>query len=117
MGNTGGGSILAPPAPPVAPADFILAKPFEFADEESQNYTDALETDQPPFDPVENDDYGSGQKEGCTQEMLFTGGASTYIPVFAFYSIHWNVISNFSTCCNLSQTCPTITRYFKIYIY
>jgi len=85
--NTGGGSILAPPAGPVAPANFILAKPFEFADEESQNYTDALETDQPPFDPVENDDYGSGQKEGCTQEMLFTGGASTYIPVFALFTV------------------------------
>merc|ERR1712038_414035 len=53
------------------PAQFVtLTRPLEYADEESENYTNALEFDAPPFEPVENDDYGDGQKEGCTQEML-----------------------------------------------
>jgi len=34
------------------------------------------DADIPGFDPVENDDYGTGAKEGCTQEMIFYAGAS-----------------------------------------
>jgi hypothetical protein len=85
----GGGTVVLPPRTAVnTPADaFVMAKKVEFADEESTNYTNSLETDQPPFDPVENDDYGSGQKEGCTQEMLFTGGATSYLPVLAMVTV------------------------------
>jgi len=35
------------------------------------------DADIPGFDPVENDDYGTGAKEGCTQEMIFYAGASS----------------------------------------
>jgi len=82
------GGALAYPNPVTTPSAFVASsKKVEFADETSANYSSALETDQPPFDPVENDDYGSGQKEGCTQEMLFTGGASSYLPVFAMVTV------------------------------
>jgi len=82
----GGGSV-AFPKPVTQPSAFVMSKKVEFADEDSANYTSSLETDQPPFDPVENDDYGSGQKEGCTQEMLFTGSATSYLPVFAMVTV------------------------------
>merc|ERR1719436_2045423 len=82
----GGGSV-AFPKPVTQPSAFVMSKKVEFADEDSANYTSALEIDQPPFDPVENDDYGSGQKEGCTQEMLFTGSATSYLPVFAMVTV------------------------------
>lgn len=78
----GGGGILAPA--PFQAANQITKEP-EFADEESYNYSQALDGDSPPFDPVENDDYGTGAKEGCTQEMLFTAGAVTYTPVFVMF--------------------------------
>merc|ERR1719273_349966 len=85
---TGGGTIAPPPISALStPAAFVRSKEVEFADEESTNYTAFLETDKPPFDPVENDNYGSGQKEGCTQEMLFTGGAATYVPVFSIATV------------------------------
>merc|ERR1719189_302465 len=84
----GPGGVLAYPAPVTTPSAFVASsKKVEFADETSANYSSALETDQPPFDPVENDDYGSGQKEGCTQEMLFAGGASSYLPVLAMVTV------------------------------
>merc|ERR1712087_694191 len=58
------GGTIAYPAPVTTPSAFVASsKKVEFADETSANYSSALETDQPPFDPVENDDYGSGQKE------------------------------------------------------
>merc|ERR1712025_754955 len=82
------GAIIAFPNPVTTPSAFVASsKKVEFADEESTNYTSALENDQPPFDPVENDNYGDGQKEGCTQEMLFTGGATSYLPVFAMVTV------------------------------
>jgi hypothetical protein len=69
------------------PAQFIqITKDPEYADAESTNYTLSLETDPPPFEPVENDDYGDGQKEGCTQEMLlFTGSAASYAPFYFLF--------------------------------
>jgi hypothetical protein len=33
--------------------------------------------DVPGYDPVENDDYGMGAKEGCTQDMIFYSAASS----------------------------------------
>lgn len=33
--------------------------------------------DVPGYDPVENDDYGEGAKEGCTQDMIFYSAASS----------------------------------------
>merc|ERR1712080_366421 len=47
------------------------------------------DTDIIGFDPVENDDYGEGAKEGCTQDMLVFDGASSQfshlnIMVFCF---------------------------------
>jgi len=69
------------------PAQFVqITRPLEYADEDSVNYSQALEFDAPPFEPVENDDYGDGQKEGCTQEMLlFTGSAASYAPFYFFF--------------------------------
>merc|ERR1711860_96222 len=98
------------------PSAFVASsKKVEFADETSANYSSALETDQPPFDPVENDDYGSGQKEGCTQEMLFTGGASSYLPVLLW-------LQYLLVCSKILlylQTCPTmiaISKFAIIYL-
>lgn len=69
------------------PAQFTqITRTLEYADEDSVNYSQALEFDAPPFEPVENDDYGDGQKEGCTQEMLlFTGSAASYAPFYFFF--------------------------------
>jgi len=76
------------PPPVTTPSAFVASsKKVEFADEESANYSSALENDQPPFDPVENDDYGGGQKEGCTQEMLFAGDATSLLPVVAMATV------------------------------
>lgn len=75
------------------PAQYVTVDPtslitssVEFADENSLNYTNSLESDAPPFEPVENDDYGDGQKEGCTQTMLlFTGSAASYTPFYFLF--------------------------------
>merc|ERR1711963_1064407 len=62
------------PPPVTTPTAFVASsKQVEFADEESATYN--LE--------LENDDYGGGQKEGCTQEMLFTADATSLLPVVA----------------------------------
>jgi len=42
------------------------------------------DTDVIGFDPVENDDYGEGAKEGCTQDMLVFDGASS---VFSHFNL------------------------------
>merc|ERR1719150_3039241 len=76
------------PPPVTTPSGFVeSSKQVEFADEESATYTLELDNDQPPFDPVENDDYGGGQKEGCTQEMLFTADATSLLPVVAMATV------------------------------
>lgn len=76
------------PAPNTAVLASFKAAQFTIDDAESTAYIAAMEDDQPPFDPVENDNYGSGQKEGCTQETLFmgTGGAVTLLPGLAMLS-------------------------------
>lgn len=80
-------TVLAP-APNTAVLASFKAAEFKVEDVESVAYIEAMEYDQPPFDPVENDNYGSGQKEGCTQETLFmgTGGAVTLLPGLAMLS-------------------------------
>lgn len=79
-----GGTVAAAPGVTVAAAiSSFKAAAFQMADEESAEYIQEMEFDKPPFDPVENDNYGDGQKEGCTQESLFVGGAVTLLPGFA----------------------------------
>jgi len=83
------GAIVATPGLGGPPAiSSFKASAFQMADAESAEYIAAMESDQPPFDPVENDNYGSGQKEGCTQETLFsaTAGAVTFLPGLAMLS-------------------------------
>lgn len=80
-----GGAATAPPPLPVGAISSFKAQAFQMADAESAEYIAAMESDQPPFDPVENDNYGSGQKEGCTQETLFSvsGSTVTFLPGLA----------------------------------
>lgn len=71
--------------PPPSPPQQAIYKEPEYADETDANYTAFLETDAPPFDPIENEGYGEGAEEGCTQDMslfLQTDGAASYSPVF-----------------------------------
>lgn len=79
-GNSG--TVVAPPAiTPLGPINqiglmdqYIKDNPQVFID--NSNQTDVIaemESDIPGFDPVENDDYGEGAKEGCTQEMMMFG--------------------------------------------
>jgi len=50
---------------------------------DTEEMQDAIaEADIPGFDPVENDDYGEGAKEGCTQDMLTFSGASQPAAIF-----------------------------------
>jgi len=62
--------------PNTLPAEFIvsasaLATTDVIADNCTDDGTEAMcEADVPGFDPIENDDYGEGAKEGCTQDML-----------------------------------------------
>lgn len=77
-----GGTVIAPP--PSTPLqgvvqvglmDKVIAADPSFVDnQESADVMANLAMDIPGFDPVENDDYGSGALEGCTQEMMMFGG-------------------------------------------
>jgi len=82
-GNSGGTTtVIAPPAStPLGSViqvglmdQVIAADPFFVDNQETDLVTDNLQMDIPGFDPVENDDYGSGALEGCTQEMMMFGG-------------------------------------------
>lgn len=75
---------LAPPA--LNPAEFILPaatnKP-QFVAYTEEEIEAGMEADVPGFDPVENDDYGTGAKEGCTQEMLTFASAPAAVSAFS----------------------------------
>jgi len=87
-GNSG--TVISPPAiTPLAPVTQIgLMDGFNFVADNSDaaDVVAELESDIPGFDPVENDDYGQGAKEGCTQEMMMfgTGGA---LPSFSMTNL------------------------------
>jgi len=83
-------AVVAVPQPPLA----AIYKMPEYADEQSANYTKFIESDAPPFDPIENEGYGEGAEEGCTQDMslfLAKDGATSYSPAFVmlFAFIHF----------------------------
>jgi len=79
-GNSG--TVVSPPAiTPLGPVtqiglmdQFIKDNPAVYTDNSDlPDVVAAMESDIPGFDPVENDDYGEGAKEGCTQEMMMFG--------------------------------------------
>jgi len=91
---TPGGVSVVPP-PPITPLTGIMqvglkdaeiaADPF-FLDNSDADYVLAkMDSDIPGFDPVENDDYGEGAKEGCTQEMMIFGGDA--VPAFSMTNL------------------------------
>jgi len=74
-------AVVGVPQPPLG----AIYKTPQYADEEDANYTSFIETDAPPFDPIENEGYGEGAEEGCTQDMslfLAKDGATSYSPAF-----------------------------------
>jgi hypothetical protein len=54
-----------------------------YDDPDSAAVVAQLDADIKGYDPVENDDYGEGAEEGCTQMMMFYNGASTQYSVFS----------------------------------
>jgi hypothetical protein len=69
------------PTPVLLPQEFVApGGSAKIVGDVTENATDVeakLNADIPGFDPVENDDYGEGAKEGCTQDMLtFASSAS-----------------------------------------
>jgi hypothetical protein len=72
--------------PPSIPAEFVVtpvANPIAFVPDTDEMITAGMDADVPGFDPVENDDYGTGAKEGCTQDMLTFAAAPAAVSVFS----------------------------------
>jgi len=73
--------------PASIPAEFdfpVFENKVKFEALSDEEITLGMDADVPGFDPVENDDYGEGAKEGCTQDMLvFPDAAPATISVFS----------------------------------
>jgi len=87
-------AVVGVPVPPLQPPQQMITREPQYADEDSANYTAFIESDAPPFDPIENEGYGEGAEEGCTQDMslfLQQDGATSYSPAFVmlFAFIHF----------------------------
>jgi len=75
-----------PNSPPAISQEYILpatSQQPEFVAYTEEEIELGMEADIPGFDPVENEAYGSGTKEGCTQDMLTFASAPAALSAFS----------------------------------